>query len=476
MSNFLPTKTHYDIAVSYQINQENGVSATSVSAVFPTDYYEPLGFTPTWEHHRFVGWYTTSSTPSLTPDTTGSEVLSTDVVKYDVHEIHARWQLPTTVVFDATTNGGQMPDGWVSPDYYVGQQYGTLPIPIKNNAYCKGWYDENGEKVTSNSIVALNASLSARYLAATFATALEVKAYNSYMTVGIYSAERIDSSTPIAIDWGDGNIDIVDDDISELVHIYSSTGTYSLKISDNIKSLAMSSNLTAWYQVTTNNNHVVRKIANLSPNISSIPNYGFYHCDCLQGIYAGSSGNLTLGTSVFRYCAYSAEVANDNIEFDFSGRSITAFLNYSFANCSYLNQFDWPQNCTSTGAYAFGYNSRFSSIIVPEGITILGSGTFRSCTELTSITFPSTLTSTTGYSYYGCLKLSSITSYAMIAPTVSLVTFGNSTSTYTGRNTYSSGTNKLYVPAGATGYDSSYWVSVLLDSTKCGFTKEEIQA
>ena len=122
-----------------------------------------------------------------------------------------------------------------------------MPVPIKNNAYCKGWYDENGEKVTSNSIVALNASLSARYQAAVFATALEVKAYDSHMTVGIYSAERIDSSTPIAVDWGDGNIDIVDDDISALVHTYSSVSTYALRMSDNISSLAMSTNLSAWY-------------------------------------------------------------------------------------------------------------------------------------------------------------------------------------------------------------------------------------
>jgi hypothetical protein len=43
-----------------------------------------------------------------------------------------------------------------------------------------------------------------------------------------------------------------------------------------------------------------------------------------------------------------------------------------------------------------------------------------------------------------------------------------------GYNNRNSQTNKLFVPAGATGYEGSYWTSVLFDTKKCGFTKEEI--
>ena len=62
----------------------------------------------------------------------------------------------------------------------------------------------------------------------------------------------------------------------------------------------------------------------------------------------------------------------------------------------------------------------------------------------------------------------------MSAPIVSSGTFGNSTDSYTGRNTYDQGINKLYVPTGATGYDSGYWADPLQDLTKCGFTLEYI--
>ena len=60
----------------------------------------------------------------------------------------------------------------------------------------------------------------------------------------------------------------------------------------------------------------------------------------------------------------------------------------------------------------------------------------------------------------------------MDAPTVNTETFGNASSYYTGRNTYNTGENKLLVPFGATGYDSSYWLDPLQNASKCGFTLE----
>ena len=48
--------------------------------------------------------------------------------------------------------------------------------------------------------------------------------------------------------------------------------------------------------------------------------------------------------------------------------------------------------------------------------------------------------------------------------------FGTGNSSYTGRNTYNTNANILYVPQGATGYESSYWADPLCNSGKCGFT------
>lgn len=48
--------------------------------------------------------------------------------------------------------------------------------------------------------------------------------------------------------------------------------------------------------------------------------------------------------------------------------------------------------------------------------------------------------------------------------------FGGVEGNYTGRNTYNTGENMLYVPVGATGYDTGQWLSSLCNATKCGFT------
>ena len=46
--------------------------------------------------------------------------------------------------------------------------------------------------------------------------------------------------------------------------------------------------------------------------------------------------------------------------------------------------------------------------------------------------------------------------------------FGNAATTYAGLSV--TGPKTLHVPIGATGYEESYWLSNLLNPSKCGFT------
>jgi hypothetical protein len=48
--------------------------------------------------------------------------------------------------------------------------------------------------------------------------------------------------------------------------------------------------------------------------------------------------------------------------------------------------------------------------------------------------------------------------------------FGDKETNYTGKNTRDTGENVLYVPAGATGYNTDYWLDPLQNPEKCGFT------
>ena len=536
-----PVRKHYDMAISYTIHEGDGNTPTIVNVNFPSDKYTALDYTPVWEHHRFAGWRANS--------TSGPIVTSNDSIVYGIKDIYASWQSPTTVTFDATTNGGQMPSGWTAPDYYEGQPYGTLPKPTKSGEVFLGWFTSGGTRVTESSAVTAG-TLTARYAAVTYDTSFQVTTTSSYRKTGIYSATSRNTSNPTVVDWGDGTTDIVYGNISQLAHAYSSNGTFTVQVNDNISNIALSTNNSTWYDTTSQNRYTVKKLTALGANITALPSaafmycsamtdvllpsnasfktipqncfaycnvlkpvaipstvttitdrafqyingsqftsvtipsavtsigqYAFYNCNYLKSItFEASSSTLTLGTYTFANCFYQSSAVGT---IDLSPRKITSIPNYCFYYCRYLKGITWPQGLTFIGGsafrYCFYYQASTGTVKIPEGVTSISSTyAFANCLYLTAVTLPSTLTNLNNYTFYYCTRLATITSFRSTAPTVSAATFGNNTTYYTGRTSYSAGTNKLRVPAGATGYNASYWSSVLLYSTKCGFTLEEM--
>ncbi len=354
-----PVLRKYGIAMSYAIDECNGSAATTASAVFPSGKYSDLDYTPTWAGHRFYGWYTSSSTPSVSEDTSGVEVSASDSVDYNVPTIYARWQIPKTVVFDATTEGGSM-NPWTH-DYYAGQEYGELPTASKSGQAFLGWF-VNGSRITASSIVPTGSgsvTLVAKYASVTYDTSFQVTTTSSYRNTGIYSATSRNSSNPTIVNWGDGAMDVVYGNISKLVHTYSSNGTFTVQINNNISSLALSYNDSTWYGTTSQNRYTVKRVLSLSSNITSVPSYAFYYCAVMTAALLPASA-----TSVPAYCFYY---------------------------CQYLMGITIPSSCTSIGNYAF-YNcssASFTSVTIPASVTSIGSYGFGYCQYLRNITFAS---------------------------------------------------------------------------------------
>ena len=165
----------------------------------------------------------------------------------------------------------------------------------------------------------------------------------------------------------------------------------------------------------------------------------------------------------------------------------------SFMSCSHMQSIEIPSSVTSIGNGAFSGCSALTSIEIPEGVTSISNGMLKQCTSLTSVKLPTTLTkisdsafqnssalasieipssvtTISNHAFSGCSALTSIKCLSSTAPTVSIDTFGYNSDNYTGRNTYNQGINMLYVPADSTGYEASYWLDPLCNSTKCGFT------
>lgn len=113
----------------------------------------------------FDGWQNAATMTDVSAgDTVHAYYVGNDQSYPDEWVLTPKWAYPVTVTFDATTNGGQMPQDWVSPDYISGRAYGTLPVPTHGSLSFAGWYDGNGNLVTASSIVpSSNVTLVAEY-------------------------------------------------------------------------------------------------------------------------------------------------------------------------------------------------------------------------------------------------------------------------------------------------------------------------
>ena len=157
------------------------------------------------------------------------------------------------------------------------------------------------------------------------------------------------------------------------------------------------------------------------------------------------------------------------VDVELSGE-LTSLPQYTFMECSALKTIKIPDKVTTLGNYCFKLCQSLKTIEMSPVLTSLGSECFGRDVNLEAITFPETLTSIGSYCFEQCSALKTIISFPKKAPSVNTQTFGGNTDTYVGRDTYNLGTNKLYVPANATGYEQSLWATPLLDAEKCGFT------
>lgn len=139
-----------------------------------------------------------------------------------------------------------------------------------------------------------------------------------------------------------------------------------------------------------------------------------------------------------------------------------------FESYAYLEEIDLPETITSIQANAFVGCTRLKRIHIPDSVTEMD--IFKGCTSLEEINIPAGVTLIVSSFLYGCSSLKKIVCKRATAPTLFGDQHFGASGYYTGRNTYATGENMLYVPAGATGYDTGLWLDPLCNADKCGFT------
>ena len=159
---------------------------------------------------------------------------------------------------------------------------------------------------------------------------------------------------------------------------------------------------------------------------------------------------------------------------------VTSIGLYTFLNCRSLTSINIPSSVTSIGYLAFSGCEKVESINVAEGNktfdsrngcnAIIKTASNELILGCKNTIVPESVTSIGYGAFKNCKKLAEIKVLSVKAPTTASSAFGGSDSYYTGCDTYDKGTNRLYVPAGATGYDTGAWKDVLCNPEKCGFT------
>ena len=187
-----------------------------------------------------------------------------------------------------------------------------------------------------------------------------------------------------------------------------------------------------------------------------------YAKDKLQPNYTIPEGVTSIYESVFNGCSSLVSIVIP--------KGVTEIGSTAFYKCSSLTSIIIPEGVTYIGRSAFSGCSSLTSITIPEGVTNINDSVFYNCLSLSSIVIPASVTSINDRSFASCKSLMTITCKGVTAPGCTYYTFGDRFPDYTGSNTYNTGENMLYVPRDATGYEESYWLDPLCNSTKCGFT------
>jgi hypothetical protein len=216
--------------------------------------------------------------------------------------------------------------------------------------------------------------------------------------------------------------------------------------------------------------------------VTEIPNFTFKMCTNLAEIELPTS--LTrIGEGAFNTCQKLTKLVmpdsvtstgnsicyNAAIKEVVLSKSLTQLTTFMFTYCP-IERIDLHEGLTVIGQEALD-GHKLTELVVPNSVTeIKHRGIAGGSTTMKKLVLGAGLKTLGGLNMAGKKALKEIYCYAPIAPTVTAEEFGSSDGNWAGRDTYSTGENKLYVPVGATGYDTGKWLDPLCAADKCGFT------
>ena len=351
-----------------------------------------------------------------------------------VTTMRKHYDISVDVTFDS--NGGTVCDGMT---YVLGSTYKGLPVPKKSQHIFSGWATATGQILTDSSLVELsNTTLTAQWEYVDIGddcTEYIVSCNSSYKNTGIYTANRYSSTSAVYVDWGDGNVEKINGNISKLSHSYANAGIYSVKVSNNLTSFAPSRNDSTWYNTTSQNRYTFKSMVKTGSRMTSpdaMPFYAFYYCSSLSSIDWLSScytGLTMLPPYAFYYCqgitslsslpSRIKKLENDAFYYCTGLTGIQDLRNTGLIGLYYdaifqycTNVTEWKLPSTLIGSYfgssVFANNTKLSAIELPASLTAIANDCFLNNYQLKNIRIPSKVSQIGKEAFYNCQTLSSI--------------------------------------------------------------------
>ena len=353
-----------------------------------------------------------------------------------------------TIIDNAEIGGGDTPSQPETPELvqkYEGASVFRIEVPTDNYLAYIGLKDSNLQPLcTYNVDWGDNTTIDEN---------CEGDTYHFYDKKGVYDINLYNLSKDISL----GNLDIQICSIftTQYNNNVSFTST-PLQIGSNDKldtsqyiiNILIGSNITSIGSYAFQNCSRLQSIT-IPEGVTRIENYAFQYCSSLQSISI-PEGVTKIDSNTFSNCSSLQNITIPS--------SVTSIGSSAFYNCSSLQSISIPEGVTKIDSNTFNNCSSLQTITIPEGVTKIDSNTFNNCSSLQNISIPSSVTSIGSNAFQSCSLLSTIILKAMTPPSIQSNTFSS-----VGTKVPSSISKILYIPEGASDYESGDWKSYIVD-------------
>ena len=215
-------------------------------------------------------------------------------------------------------------------------------------------------------------------------TLLTVSVSDEQPTFGIFVAGLADGHTAVTVDWGDGTVETLPG-LDATTHTYAEAGTYEVLLSDDIATLAVSSQNQAEFRDIYPK--CLIDVESNAANLLEIQPYGFYRAENLRRVGLKHSAITLINTSAFASCTALESTSG-------LPDGLTSLANCAFDRCTGLRRIVYlPSGLVKLCASVFrGCTGLSGRIDLPPFDKVICTSTtepFAQCTGITEIHFKS---------------------------------------------------------------------------------------